>query len=226
MSTMSQPHLVLASQSPRRRELLSLLGVPFAVTNPRVSEIPRDDETPVELVARLSRAKAHAADPDRPGQALVIACDTIVALYNESEPGKVLGKPRGEAEARAMLRQLRGRPHVVFSAATVSDARRGSATELVKTELRMRAYDDDEIEAYLASGDPLDKAGAYGIQHQGFRPVAELEGCYANVMGLPLCHVARELHSREIETAVEIPAACEAHTGYACRIGHQIVASR
>ena len=222
---MNQPPLLLASQSPRRRELLSLLGVPFTVTEPRVREIPRGDETPGELVTRLSRAKAEATDPDRFGHALVIACDTIVTLRDGSDPGEVLGKPRNEADAHAMLRRLRGRPHVVYSAATVSDTGGETMTELVRTELRMRSYEDDEIAAYVASSDPLDKAGAYAIQHQGFRPVARIEGCYANVMGLPLCHVARELRSRGIDIRADVPAACQGHTGYACRIGNQIAPS-
>lgn len=222
---MSKPRLLLASQSPRRRKLLSWLGVPFAVTNPRVSETPRANETPVELVTRLSRAKADAAEPNRFGRMVVIACDTIVTLSNESERGEVLGKPRDEAEARAMLRRLRGRPHVVYSAATVYDAAREPVTELVRTELRMRHYSDAEIEAYVASGDPMDKAGAYAIQHGGFRPVVRLQGCYANVMGLPLCHVARELRRRGCKLVVDVPSACQAYTGYACHIYGQIVRS-
>jgi MAF protein len=210
---MSEPRLVLASQSPRRHELLRLLGIPFEATRADVRETPRTGETPAELVSRLSHAKAESARLlDRNGT-LVIGCDTIVELN-----GDILGKPRGANEARAMLRRLRGGSHDVYSAITLLDSVGRATTELAKTRLKMRAYSEAEMRAYVASGDPLDKAGAYAIQHEGFDPVTQIEGCYASVMGLPLCHLARGLRDWGVEPATDLPTACQAHTGHRCAV--------
>ncbi len=219
---MREWNLILASQSPRRRELLSLLGLRFEVTTSDVREIPRADETPAELVTRLSRAKALAAELDGRHRALVIACDTIVALEESPGEAEILGKPSDPDDARAMLRRLRGRSHLVYSAATVWDSSRGAATDLVETRLRMRSYSQAEIRAYVASGDPLDKAGAYAIQHQGFNPVAKVEGCYASVMGLPLCHVALRVRQRGLALPADVPVVCQNHTGHSCHVHRQI----
>ena len=208
----SRRGLRLASASPRRRELLALLGLPFDVTVAHVAEVPRPDESPAEMVVRLSQAKARAVRERNP--TLVIACDTIVAL-----DGEILGKPRDAAEATAMLRRLRGRSHTVYSGVTLLEtASDRILTDLAETQVTMRAYSDAETAAYVASGDPLDKAGAYAIQHAGFHPVAGLQGCYANVMGLPLCHLAHRLRAWGIEPATDVPTACQAHTGYRCLI--------
>jgi MAF protein len=207
---MSKPDLLLASQSPRRRELLALLGLPFDVAASDVTEIPRPNEPPAALAIRLSQDKARAARSD----ALTIACDTIVALE-----GELLGKPHDKAEATAMLRRLRGRAHTVYSAITLLDAATGHAlTDLAETHVVMRAYTDAELAAYVASGDPLDKAGAYAIQHAGFHPASELQGCYANVMGLPLCHLTRRLRAWGIDPPHDTPVACQAHTGRNCMV--------
>lgn len=210
--------LLLASQSPRRRELLTLLGIPFEMTAPDVVETPRANETPSELVARLSQAKARAACSETDGQPpvyIVIACDTVVALGTE-----LLGKPRDAAEATAMLRLLRERPeHAVYSAVTLLEpATDRVLTAVAKTELTMRAYTDAEIAAYVASGDPLDKAGAYAIQHPGFHPVARRQGCYANVVGLPLCHLTRGLRALGFEPSRDVPTACQAHIDHRCPV--------
>lgn len=219
---MSEWQLILASQSPRRRELLSLLGLPFEVMAADVREAPRAHEAPAELVSRLSRAKAHGAELDGRDRALVIACDTIVALKDGAGEAEILGKPRDRAEARAMLRRLRERSHLVYSAATVWNPMQGAATDLVETRVRMRPYSEAEIEAYVASGDGLDKAGAYAIQHQSFDPVDKIEGCYASVMGLPLCHVVRRLRHRGVKLPTDVPAACQSHTGHTCRVYREI----
>ena len=209
-------NLLLASQSPRRRELLALLGLPFETTVTDVDEEPRAGESPAALVTRLSQAKARAAAAH--ANAAIVACDTVVAL-----DGEILGKPRDEDEATAMLRRLRGRPHVVYSGIALLETPTGrEATMVSETQLAMRAYSDAEIAAYVASGDPLDKAGAYAIQHAGFHPVAELRGCYANVMGLPLCHLTRCLRNLGIEPPHDVPAACQAHTGRHCAV-HTII---
>jgi len=181
------------------------------------------DETPAQLATRLSRAKAHAVELNGRGKALVIACDTVVALPDGPAGTRILGKPGDAAEAEAMLRRLRGRSHVVYSAATLYEAAGGAVTDLVKTELKMRQLQrrrDRGLRRQRRSDGQ--RAGAYAIQHEGFRPVAELEGCYANVMGLPLCHVARRLRNRGVETAPNVPAACQAHTGYACSVYRRV----
>jgi MAF protein len=205
---------------------LELLGLPFDVTLASVAESSRADEAPAALVARLSRVKAYAAQRQRTehGMALpceiVIACDTAVALDDD-----ILGKPSDPAAAFAMLRRLRGRSHAVYTAVSLLGMDTGRAlTDVVRTEVVMRAYSDAEIAAYVASGDPMDKAGAYAIQHPGFHPVAELEGCYANVMGLPLCHLTRHLHARGLSPPHDTPAACQAHTARACEVYATILA--
>jgi len=208
--------ILLASASPRRRELLSLLGFPFETTVSDVDESPAAGEEPAALVTRLSLAKARAAcnmataHTDAPD--VVVACDTIVAL-----DGTVLGKPHDEQDALDMLRRLRARAHTVYSAlALVSPTRGRVATSLVETVVVMRDYTAEEIARYIASGDPFDKAGAYAIQHGWFRPVARLRGCYANVMGLPLCHLAQHLRDCDIEVPHEPSTACQNHTGHIC----------
>jgi len=222
--------LLLASASPRRRELLALLGLPFEVTVTDVVEIPRAGEPPAALVVRLSRAKACTAGErnrvfrKKPGfkRALVVACDTVVAL-----DGEILGKPRDAAEATPMLRRLRGRPHTVYSAVTLLEPATGrTLTDVAETRVMMRAYTDAEIGAYVASGDPLDKAGAYAIQHPGFHPVAELQGCYANVMGLPLCYLTRCLRAWGVESPTSVPVACQTHTGHHCPVYATILAGQ
>jgi len=237
---MSEPRLLLASQSPRRRELLavglsadgfrSALGISFEVATPNVVEIPQPGESPAALVARLSRAKAEAAWDDSPGIPirpripirLIIACDTVVALDDE-----VLGKPGEAAEATSMLCRLRGRSHSVYSAVTLLETTtRRTMTDVAETQVAMRDYTDAEVAAYVASGDPFDKAGAYAIQHTGFHPVAELQGCYANVMGLPLCHLTRCLRAWGVVPPlyeISVPAACQAYTGHRCPVHGMIL---
>jgi len=223
-------NLLLASASPRRRELLALLGLPFDVTVANVDEIPQGDESPTTLVVRLSRDKARAAGErnqvfrKKPGfgQSVIIACDTVVAL-----DGEILGKPRDAAEAVSMLLRLRGRSHTVCSAVTLLDPATGRVlTGVAETQVTMRAYTDTEVAAYVASGDPLDKAGAYAIQHPGFHPVAALQGCYANVVGLPLCHLVRCLRAWQIEPPRDVPATCQAHTGHHCAVHATILNDR
>jgi predicted house-cleaning NTP pyrophosphatase (Maf/HAM1 superfamily) len=124
-----------------------------------------------------------------------------------------------------MLRRLRGRSHVVYSAVTVEPLDHEATTDLVETELSMRPYTDAEIRAYVASGDSLDKAGAYAIQHEGFDPVAKIQGCYASVMGLPLCHLARRLREWGMDFDRDVPTACQTHTDHVCHVYQEIVSS-
>ena len=183
--------LILASSSPRRQQLLKDLGLSFAVVKPDIDESLKPEEKLVSYVERLSREKAEAvARQFEADSALIIAADTIVVLGAEpiEGDGELLGKPADPAAARAMLRRLRGRAHAVVTAFTLLriDAQPQSITRQVRTTVHMRDYTDAEIESYIASGDPFDKAGAYAIQNVAFRPVARIEGSYSNVVGLPM----------------------------------------
>jgi len=203
--------LVLASASPRRRELLAALGLPFVIAVAEVDECQQPGELPAALVQRLSRAKASAVALRHP-DGVIVAADTVVVL-----DGAVLGKPADAEDAARMLRALRGRAHLVYSAVTALDATTGrEATELCESRVWMRDYGDAEIGAYVATSDPLDKAGAYAIQHRGFAPVARIEGCYASVMGLPLGHLARALAAVGVRVEVDVAQACQAATGAEC----------
>jgi septum formation protein len=213
---MGKRHLLLASQSPRRRELLALLGLPFETDTSEVDETPRSGEPPAALAARLSQAKAQACSADR---AVIVACDTVVAC-----DGQVLGKPRDPDEASEMLRRLRGHPHSVYTGVTLlKKDTEHSVTDVAETQVIMRTYADAELAAYVASGDPMDKAGAYAIQHRSFHPVSKVQGCFANVMGLPLCHLTRHLRAWEIDPLQDVPAACQAHTGQRCAVYQSIL---
>jgi len=177
------PQFILASRSPRRRELLAHLGVPFRVVVPEVEEDaePASSGRPEELAEALAVAKAEAVARDE-GEAVVIAADTIVV-----DGDTILGKPADGAAAAETLRRLRRKTHRVITGLAVVDAGSGRrAASHVVTAVRMRDYSDAEIAAYVARREPLDKAGAYAIQDEQFHPVASYDGCYCNVVGLPL----------------------------------------
>ncbi len=173
------PSLVLASGSPRRQAFLTALGLAFTVDAAQIDESALPGEAPEDLVCRLSRGKALTVASRHPA-GVVLAADTVVVLA-----GQILGKPGNGDEAFAMLAALRSRSHEVYTAVSVAAAG-AVATAVCCSEVWMRAYGDDEIRAYVATGDPLDKAGAYAIQHPVFAPVAAWDGCYAGIMGLPL----------------------------------------
>lgn len=174
------PSLVLASGSPRRRELLSGLGFTFRVESADIDETPRAGESPRGYVKRLAREKAHAV-AKRIGDAslLVLAADTSVILGEE-----ILGKPRDPEHARQMLGRLCGHRHVVLTA--VAAAGRHHDTRLVETAVTFREATPAEIAWYVDTGEPLDKAGAYAVQGRGSFLVSSLEGSPTNVIGLPL----------------------------------------
>ena len=185
----TSPSLLLASASPRRRQILQLLGLPFTVATLQVDEDAAEQRfqgPSDELAQWLARHKAAAALklPEANGR-LVITADTTVLLN-----GQILGKPRDEAHARALLLSLRGRWHHVVTGIAVSnklDGKHRIQAASCITPVLMRAYSKAEIDAYVASADPMDKAGAYGIQNPAFQPTARIDGCYLNVVGLPLC---------------------------------------
>ncbi len=209
--------LILASGSPRRRQLLSLLGLPFVIKASRVDEGQLDGEAPAELVIRVSQAKAWSVTDVRPDE-LVVAADTVVVL-----DGNVLGKPNDAKEAAHMLRHLRGRAHTVLSGVAVwhPESRR-IRCELGQSTVWMREYTDGEIASYVASGDPLDKAGAYAIQHPEFDPASEVEGCRLGVMGLPLCHLGRALGDFGVVLPAHVPGSCTAFNQRECTVWNSI----
>lgn len=180
--------LVLASASPRRRELLAQLGIPFTVRAANIDETPLPGEAPADTALRLARLKAETVAVDFP-ESLILAADTIVVV-----DGAVLGKPADAAQAQCWLNLLRGRAHEVGTAVVVLDAASGRlASGIEWTTVWMRNFSDVERDRYIATGDPLDKAGAYAIQHPTFRPVARIDGSESNVIGLPLELVKRLL---------------------------------
>ena len=201
--------VVLASRSPRRRELVRALDLDVRFMDPpgdETAQIP--GEASSSFVVRQSVQKAvEAADGFADG-AVVIGADTTVSL-----DGRLMGKPAGEDQATEMLRALRGREHTVFTGVTVVEAPSGRRRSVFRsTTVHMRAYSDEEIAAYVASGDPMDKAGAYAIQDRSFRPAAGVVGCYLNVVGLPLCEVLPLLADTgvpaNIRTDWELPPEC------------------
>ena len=178
--------LILASASPRRRELLSLFGIPFVIRVADIDETMDSSKLPCEEVGRVSRRKALAVDAEPDD--VVIAADTIVVCEN-----RVLGKPKTEEEAVSMLTLLSGRDHQVMTGVTV---RRGETCETFTdvTDLHFRKLSQKEIRRYVASGEPMDKAGAYGIQGGAALFCEKMNGDYYNVMGLPVCRLWQSLH--------------------------------
>ena len=178
-------NLILASASPRRKELLGLFGLPFAIRVADIDETMDPAAPAAQEVARVSRLKALAIP--REDDDVLIAADTIVACQ-----GHVLGKPHDEEEAYAMLRLLSGRDHQVMTGVTVL---RGSAERVFTqiTDLHFRELSDKEIRRYIATGEPMDKAGAYGIQGGAALFCEKMDGDYYNVMGLPVCRLGETL---------------------------------
>ncbi len=211
--------LLLASNSPRRRQLLALGNWKFNVIVSDVDESQRTGETPKDYVLRLAKAKALAVASKAHAENIIIGSDTAVVDGNS-----ILGKPIDEEDAKRMLKQLRGHTHQVFTGVAVYRVDDESMlTELCVTDVPMRAYSDDEIEAYVQTGDPLDKAGAYAIQHPDFQPVESMNGCYASVMGLPMCHVLRTLRKLDIHPAADVPQACQQLLNYQCQVSSEIL---
>jgi septum formation protein len=183
------PSLVLASASPRRRELLADLVAAFDVEPAEIDERPRDGELPPALAARLARAKAEVVAARRPG-AIVLGSDTVVALG-----GKALGKPADPDDARAMLASLSGRAHDVFSGVALSTSDGHWIEDLAATRVWFAELPPSWIEAFVATPEPMDKAGAYGIQGTAGAWIARIEGSYTGVVGLPLFETARLLRA-------------------------------
>ncbi len=216
--------LYLASNSARRKELLSLCGWEFDLLAAQVDETPLPGEDGLDYVQRLAKSKVMASARRVGVDGVLIAADTTVIERQGDGKTRILGKPTGHDEAVEMLRSLRSRTHQVHTALAILSTQDGTFwSDLCTTNVTMRNYREDELEDYVASGDPMDKAGAYAIQHAGFHPVERLDGCYTNVMGLPLCHLTRSILRLGITAKVDVPQACHSATGYECPVYHQIL---
>jgi septum formation protein len=183
--------LILASSSPRRAEILANAGLPFSVLSSAVDESPLPAEKPDALVLRLANAKAELAAARAVGPAIILAADTVVLIN-----GSILGKPRSAEEARQMLEQLSGRTHSVLTGVALvrlPDNERRQFTE--STLVHFRPIAEEELANYLDTEEPYDKAGAYAIQGLASRFIPRIEGCYFNVVGLPLSRALSELRS-------------------------------
>ena len=194
--------------------MLGWLALDYQTQAVNVDESPLPAETPAIYASRLAEVKARCAAEYSGSGKLYLAADTIVA-----DGGDLLGKPGDAAAAEKMLRQLRGRTHQVYTALALYDPFTGRlVADLCIAQVPMRQYSDPEIAAYIATGDPFDKAGGYAIQNAGFNPVIDLQDCYACVMGLPLCHLARSLQSFDIKFYDSPPHICQSRLGYTCSI--------
>ena len=199
--------IVLASSSPRRRQLLAGMGLDFDVIPANVPEDPLPGENPAELVKRLSSAKAEAVASSL-DNGIVIGADSMVV-----HDGEAIGKPVDADDARRMLFRLRSTRHQVFTGITVIDAASGrKLTEYLASDIALRSFSEEEMEESIASGTPMDKAGAYAVQDQAFRPAESWEGCYTNIVGLPLCRLlemaARLGHPFPHAKSDDVPLGC------------------
>lgn len=189
------PRLILASASPRRHELLAQAGFTFDVHPAHVNEDPLPDEDPISYVVRLAREKAEnvlaqiSSKTSATPQVIVLGADTTVTL-----DGHILAKPIDAADATRMLRMLSGRTHRVITGVAVASAK-GTEVAAEVTGVTFLSLSDEEIAAYVATGEPMDKAGAYGIQGYAAKWIPRIEGCYFNVVGLPLALVTTMLES-------------------------------
>ena len=206
---------ILASSSPRRKQILEWMGYHFTIAAANIDETPFPDEKPVDYVSRAALTKAMALNGNNPG--VVLAADTIVV-----DGAQILGKPVDILDATRILQQLRNRTHQVFSALTVFNTNtKQTVSQICVSDVPMRNYSDAEIEEYIRSGDAADKAGAYAIQNELFHPVIHFQDCYANVMGLPLCHTWLSLRKEGICVSVLPHQICLSRLGYDCPLWRQ-----
>jgi MAF protein len=216
---MGKPTLVLASNSPRRRELLALGGWTFNTRPIEIDESLLPGEASGSYVLRLAENKARACAATTHEELIIVAADTTVVDGNV-----ILGKPEDNARAVDMLQRLGSHTHQVYTGIAVMRPSDGNLyIDLCVTDVPMRAYNEEEIEAYVATGDPLDKAGAYAIQDPEFHPVEKMSGCYASVMGLPLCHLTRTLRLLGVAPLADISAGCQSRLNYQCPISAAVL---
>ncbi len=214
--------IVLASSSPRRKEMISWLNIPFEIMPANIEESYHTNEKAFPYVRRLAREKAEKAAKkmgygDR-SSSIVLAADTIVLKGDQ-----ILGKPKNEADAERMLVLLRNTFHQVITAICLLFPDGRKVEDLCISEVRMRNYSDDEIAEYVHSGDAFDKAGAYAIQNGTFNPVCALTGCYASVMGFPFCHIERNLRKIDGYNWISTAEICQKHLHYECPISEKVL---
>jgi septum formation protein len=217
---MVSPVWILASNSPRRKEMMTWTGIEsFLVIPADIDETIHSGENVASAVTRLSKTKAELVSTNTTNKAIVIAADTVVTLG-----GKILGKPVDSSDAVKILLSLRGRVHQVFTAISIRISGTNiSVDDLCITNVSMREYSLDEVSRYIQSGDPMDKAGAYAIQNQDFHPVRDFAGCKASVMGLPLCHLTRNLAKLIPFNTEETAHQCQVQLRYDCPISNSIL---
>jgi septum formation protein len=205
--------VLLASNSARRRQLIKLTGWDVALTSADINETRKPNEPAQLYVLRLAREKADAIQSSDQ-VTLILAADTIVV-----DRETIYGKPASATDARDILWALRGHTHQVMTAIALVDRKN---QELIKdlciSNVPMRTYTVAEVDAYIMSGDPMDKAGAYGIQNKQFHPVKGFSGCFASVMGMPLCHLSRTAAKIGLTVDDKIPQRCQAALDYTCAI--------
>lgn len=210
MENTKNKKLILASGSPRRKELVQLLDWTIEIAPADIDETVRQDESATDYVSRMAIEKALVAAAVAPKGALIIAADTTVA-----DGSDILGKPQSKEEAKTMLGDLKNKKHKVYTALTM--VQDGVLKDIrVESEVPMRNYSDEEMLEYIASGDPFDKAGGYAIQHEGFHPVENFDDCFANVMGLPVCDLAVLGTKFGLEFPEDLPIRCQKTLSYEC----------
>ena len=210
----------LASNSPRRREILTWTGWDLEKVSSKGDESMLENEAPEQYVRRIAELKSRVDLDDASESDFVISADTIVVHV-----GKILGKPKDAQDAFAMLVSMRAREHWVMTAIAVRQAgAEKAALELCRSKVKMRAYSDEEIRKYVDSGDPLDKAGAYAIQDRDFHPAEDFAGCMASVMGMPLCHLERLLRENADYNWTDWPTICQKKLEYTCPITSRVMA--
>ena len=216
---MSLDQIWLASASPRRRQILGWTGIHFNILSMDIDESEFEGENPKDYVNRLAVEKARRAMEKISSDGFVIAADTTVVLDST-----IIGKPVDRAEAARMLTSLGNREHEVITALVILKINdRSLVKECCISIIQMRNYTDQEIQAYVNTDDPLDKAGAYAIQHPQFNPVINFQGCYASVMGMPLCHLERNLRKLDGYQWREMQIICQKFLDYTCPIHQQVM---
>lgn len=205
--------VLLASNSARRRQLIKLTGWEVSLTSADIDERRKTGESAREYVLRMAHEKADAIHPfDQ--ETLILTADTIVV-----DRETIYGKPVSPKDARDTLWALRGHTHQVMTAIALVDPKKQiTITDICISNVPMRMFSEAEMDAYIDSGDPMDKAGAYAIQNRQFHPVTGFTGCFASVMGMPLCHLYRTAMRAGLTVDVEIPQRCQAALNYTCAI--------
>jgi len=179
------------------------------------------DEDPAQFAQRLALKKAEVESRNVTNSDIILAADTIVV-----DGEQIIGKPSDVVHAKRILLKLRGKSHLVITALALIDQEQNlHLVDICETEVPMRMFSDKELEVYIASGDPMDKAGAYGIQNDEFHPVAieKMVGCYANVMGLPLCHLTRSMRQLGMQPVEDVPSRCKLATNFDCQVFEDVL---